>query len=104
MLAPLTPRMWDAVDALCAGLTEIPGTRSSRAGRTLRAHLREAGLRIPGHRSHSARERILFWRAKQIGVAEYLAGLRDDDGFPIVPRDIPPEHPASHQHDALFPE
>lgn len=102
---PLTEAMWDAVDALCCGMTNEEWHSWHGAGsRAIQSRIREAALRIPGHKNHSARERVLFWRAKQIGVAEYLAGLRDGEGFPIVPRDIPAEYPMSHQHDSLFPE
>lgn len=104
-IRPLAPRMWDVVDGICAGfdpreLSAHTGLPTSR----VRAYVNEISNRVPGHRNHTARERILYWRAKQIGVAEFFAGLRDERGFPIVERDLPVEHPDSHAHDALFPE
>lgn len=97
--------MWDLIDGVCSGMT------TGELGRAIKVKnqqvtdaLREVANRVPGHKHHNARERLIFWRAKQIGVAEYFAGLRDRDGFPIVERDLPPEHPDSHAHAALYPE
>lgn len=97
--------MWEAIDNLCSGESASYLARATkRRAEAILASLREAAARIPGHKSFSVRERILFWRGKQIGVAEFFAGLRDAQGFPIVERDLPVEHPDSHSHDAVFPE
>jgi len=105
LLRPFTPREWDVVDLVCCGCSNEEVARllgfSKRHGERL---IQAAATKVPGHHRLSNRERILFWRAKQIGAAEYRAGLRDEEGFPIVERDYAVTHPDSNHHEILFPE
>jgi DNA-binding CsgD family transcriptional regulator len=93
------------VDLVCCGLSNWEVARSLGLSNAYADKLiASVGLKIPGHHNFNHRERIILWRAKQIGVAEYLAGLRDGEGFPIVERDYPATHPESVHHSLLFPE
>lgn len=103
---PLTDREWDVVDLICCGCdtAETARTLMISTARVKRI-MDNLHAKLPGHRALTVRERVLYWRGKQLGAMEYRAGLRDEEGFSIVERDLPPPHdPASALHETLFPE
>lgn len=97
--------MWDVIDGMTAGLPLHEIARAlGVSDRRIDYLVTAISERIPGPPYNHRRERILAWRAKQLGAFEHALGLRDQEGFPIVPLDLPIGDPDSHFAAALHPE
>jgi len=57
---------------------------------TIQGRLQSVGRKIGGPRWASSEKRCLIWKAMEIGVIQYLAALRGDDGRLLAP---PPDSP-----------
>lgn len=85
-VAPFSEREREVLWWLFQGCTlEETGRRMGVSTGRARAHMGKAAAKINGPRWASNRERCLIWVGMEIGVQQYLAGLRMDDGRYLEP-------------------